>query len=137
MPEFGMSARRGCLSVSLPEAEDADRGVGPNIYLRLGPGGWGVVHAPPSAVDLRRLHFANIVTGHGTGTVAGDPIEAEAIASVFGELSRHPRPQFAKAGPVRSDHGTGVAPIIIVDLGEGELEARKGRGEGRGEIHVC
>ena len=42
----------------------------------------------------------------------------------------------ADARAVRPDHTTGVAPVLVVDLGETEVEASKRGGEGRDEVGV-
>jgi len=66
------------------------------------------------------------------------------IPAIFGELGRHPLPQLPGSGAVGPNDRSGVAPIIIVDAGQAEIEARKGCGErgheirvGRGGIESC
>ena len=57
------------------------------------------------------------------------------IPAIFGELGRHPLTQLPGSGAVGPNDRPGVAPIIIVDAGQAEIEARKGRGE-RGTLCV-
>ncbi|MGY6026847.1 SDR family NAD(P)-dependent oxidoreductase [Streptomyces spinosirectus] len=71
------------------------------------------------ALELSRLEPADIdyVEAHGTGTTLGDPIEANALARVFGGSRPHDRPLYL--GSLKSNLGhtqaaSGVAGLIKV-----------------------
>ncbi len=58
------------------------------------------------------------------------------VAGVLGELGRHPWPQLADPRPVRPYHGASVAPVVVLDMGEAEVETGEGCSQRRDEIAV-
>ena len=131
----GMLIGEGIGMMVLKRLEDAQRD-GDRIYATItgmgasSDGKYKSIYAPRSsgqAVALRRAYedagfspsTVGLIEAHGTGTIAGDPIEFAALNEVFSE--NNPKKQYIALGSVKSQIGhtkatAGAASLIKAAL---------------------
>ncbi|MDB4385351.1 LLM class flavin-dependent oxidoreductase, partial [Opitutaceae bacterium] len=105
----------------------AQDGASSGLTVPHGPSQTAVIRGALSAANVAPAEVA-YVEAHGTGTALGDPIEAEALAGVFGEDEARKRPVVlgslkTNLGHMESAAGVGGIIKVALALQHGEIPA--------------
>jgi natural product biosynthesis luciferase-like monooxygenase protein len=119
----------------------AQDGASSGLTVPHGPSQTAVIRGALTAAQVAPADVA-YVEAHGTGTALGDPIEAEALAGVFGRDPARSRPVVlgslkTNVGHMESAAGVGGVIKVALALRHGEIPAHLNFEKENPEVHLA